>query len=103
MLEISFAEFGSTGWVEMSWFHGLSLGKTICPATNPWPRLSRPIPFCCSTIQGAAPDKGVIELPAQARLADRIATALPIKTYAFKVLILGNANHERVELRAPEE
>src|SRR5947207_15996939 len=39
MLAIKFAEFGSTGIVETSWFHGLSGGKTFLPCKlAPGPR-----------------------------------------------------------------
>src|SRR5437870_5373654 len=83
MLAISFAESGSTGWVEMSWFHGLLSGKTIWPAMKPWPMLSSPSPFCCSAIQGAAPASGKSELPAQARHADSTVAVAPMTMYCF--------------------
>src|SRR5205814_9729230 len=39
MLAIRFAEFGSTGKFEMSWFHGLSGGKSCLPCRlAPGPR-----------------------------------------------------------------
>src|SRR6476469_4940356 len=66
-LLISVVEFGSTGWAEMSVFHGLSAGKTVRVPVEPPPPVPPPPPpppLLASTASVSAGPR--VESPAQA-------------------------------------
>src|SRR5512132_3200125 len=71
-LLMSVVEFGSTGWAEMSVFHGLSAGKTVRDPVVPPPPVPPPVPpplppppFLASAAS-VSPPGARLESPAQA-------------------------------------